>query len=198
MELEDLKNSWKNIPETTNSKNTIMELMTHKSYGPIATLKETLTKQVIAIPILYAVLTWKLLEKPELGSDPFFGLFCGLAIALTIAFLIAYRIVRNMAASGSPVSRNVNKQIISLKKVLFSYRVLAFTAVILLAIFLELFKNKGMALGMQGWFQLSFALRISIYLAALPLLFFVAKSAFDKQFGRHLNNLQSLVKQLEK
>jgi hypothetical protein len=39
MELDDLKNSWKKTELKTNKNVDIMELIQHKSYGPVAALK---------------------------------------------------------------------------------------------------------------------------------------------------------------
>ena len=61
MELEDLKQTWKETTIIKNKNTDIMDIMKHKSYGPIAALKREFRKQIVAMAsglILYFVWEW--------------------------------------------------------------------------------------------------------------------------------------------
>ena len=55
MELDDLKQTWKQTPIHKPVNTDIMELIQHKSYGPVNALKKEFLKQIrlmIILPIL--------------------------------------------------------------------------------------------------------------------------------------------------
>ena len=52
MELEDLKQTWEKTIIKKNKNTDIMDIMKHKSYGPIAALKREFRKQIIVMALL--------------------------------------------------------------------------------------------------------------------------------------------------
>src|SRR4051795_11217379 len=52
MELDDLKQSWKETEIKKNTNTNIMKLIQHKSYGPVAALKREFRKQIIVMALL--------------------------------------------------------------------------------------------------------------------------------------------------
>jgi hypothetical protein len=199
MELDDLKSSWKKTPEKEiiTSQVKIMELIQNKSYGPTASLKAVLSKQLLAVPVVSGILIWKAVSKPELQSDPFFILFIVLALGMAISFGMAYSIVVKINSSGAEVKTNLRWQIRSLQRILLCYRVLAFAAVVLMAVFLEMFSDRGTALLIPEWYEIAIGLRVLGYAVMMLFAFLAARTAFNHQFGTHLLNLKGLIQDLE-
>ena len=52
MELDDLKPTWQKSQPTTTSNTDIMQLIQHKTYGPVAALKKAFRKQIILMGII--------------------------------------------------------------------------------------------------------------------------------------------------
>lgn len=199
MELDDFKNTWNRSGEnaTITPTNKLMELIQHKSYGPLAVLKATLARQFIFIPFTYAVLLWQVVHRPELRTDPFFGLFLGMILIASVFFTIAYVIVEKMQPAEGNVKTNLERQTASLEKILLGYRLTFFAGVILLAVFLEVFHDRGTALLMHEWYELAFTVRLGAYILLLVIGFFGSAKIFQRQFGQHIQNLNKLIQQLE-
>jgi hypothetical protein len=198
MELDNLKNTWKDSSTNASTpKNTIMELTQKKSYGPISTLQESFRRQVIIIPVLFVILIVQSVARPELRTDPFFGLFIGMIILMTIFFASAFLILNNMNNPESPVAHQLKHQLNSLNRMLLCYRVVAFTAVIMLAIFLEYFSNEGTALLIQEWYDVELWLRIFAYIALGVISLFIGKLRFEQEYGRHLAEVRRRVTEME-
>ena len=199
MELDDFKNSWNRSGEnaTITSKNKLMELIQHKSYGPLAILKATLARQFIFIPFTYAVLLWQVIRRPELRTDPFFGLFISMILIASVFFTIAYFNVEKIQPAEGNVKTNLKRQIASLERILLGYRLTIFAGVILLSVFLEIFHDRGTALLMQEWYELAFMVRLGAYILLLVIGFFGSAKIFHQQFGQHIQNLKELIQQLE-
>ena len=192
MELDDLKSNWQNSNATNTStpKKKIMELSQQRSYGPVASLKEALGRQVIIIPFLLIVLVIQVLRTPNLRMDPFFGLLAGVIILAATFFSAAYFILKKMSKSDAPVADQLKGQLRSLQQMLLCYRLISLAGVVLLAIFLEVFKNMGTAQLMQPWYEVTFGLRICAYIGLMVLSFILSRSRFYKDFGKHLDELK--------
>jgi len=54
MELDDLKQTWNQNQSTKPLNTDIMELIQHKSYGPLAALKKAFRKQIVLMAIIPA------------------------------------------------------------------------------------------------------------------------------------------------
>lgn len=199
MELDDLKNNWQksNSINPSTSKKKIMELSQQKSYGPVASLKSALGRQVVIIPFLLIVLIIQVLRTPNLRTDPFFGLFAGIIILAAIFFSAAYFILKKMSKSDAPVADQLKRQLRSLQQMLLCYRLISLAGVVLLVVFLETFKNIGTAQLMQPWYEVNVGLRICAYIGLMVLSFVLSRSRFYKDFGKHLDELKKSLSDTE-
>jgi hypothetical protein len=71
MELDDLKQTWKKKTNQKPYNKTIMEMIQHKSYGPIAALKRSYRKQILLMllmPFFLLAMSGDDMTKP-LSSD---------------------------------------------------------------------------------------------------------------------------------
>lgn len=199
MELDDLKNKWQNnhLTNSSTSKTKIMELSQQKSYGPAAALKNALGRQVVIIPFLFIILIVQAIRMPQLQADPFFGLFAGIIVLGGIFFTAAYFILKKMGRSDVPVAAQLKQDIHSLELMLWCYRLTFLAGVVLLAVFLEVFKNAGTALLIQDWYDINPALRICSYAGLMGLSFWFSHLRFNKDYGTHLNRLKQTLADME-
>jgi hypothetical protein len=56
MELDDLKQTWQQSQSTTTSNTDIMQLIQHKTYGPVAALKKAFRKQIVLKILVPAII----------------------------------------------------------------------------------------------------------------------------------------------
>lgn len=195
MELDELKTKWQksNSPNTITSKQKIMELSQQKSYGPVAALKQTLGRQAAIIPFLIVVLLVQVWKNPGLQTDPFFALFAGIIVLASIFFLLAHVIIQKMSRQDMAVADRLKRQLRSLHQMLLCYRLVSIIGVIMLVIFLEAFKDRGTAQLMQPWYAVDGWLRVLAYLAMLVATFFLSRSKFHKDFGKHLEEIKKSI-----
>lgn len=199
MELDDLKAKWQSNTSnhTSTSKNKIMELSQQKSYGPVAALKTALGKQVMIIPFLIVVLVAQAVRKPDLQTDPFFGLFAGVIVLAAAFFLAAYYILGNMSRSDAPVADRLKSQVRSLGQLLWCYRLVSLAGVVMLAVFIEMFKGVGTARLMEPWYEIDSWLRWATYAGLFVTVIFLSRSRFHKDFGKHLEEIRQNLSDIE-
>jgi uncharacterized membrane protein len=198
MELDDLKQAWK---DTNNSKlkNTdIMELIRHKSYGPIAALKREYRKQMIVmlmLPVFLFITNMDDLSKP-LHSILFWSyvIFC---IGVVAFAYYNYRIAARMESMEAMVKSHLVQQINTLQESL-RWKVIGLRIALLFFIALTevvpYFQHYRM---LDKWHSLHPLIRFGSYAAFLTLQFFLSKKILQRKFGRHLSYLKELVKEME-
>ena len=102
MELEDLKHQWQQADQIHKPKNKdIMEMIQHESYGPVAALKRSFRKQMIAMTVVPYFQNFRMLNTWH-SLSPFirFGAYAGL-------FLFQYFLSRRISDRkfGQPIAR---------------------------------------------------------------------------------------------
>ena len=197
MELDDLKHSWQQQPAKIKHTD-IMELIRHKSYGPIAALKRSFKKEMkflIIIPVFVLMVNVKDWEK-TLSSVMFWSyiIFCFGVFSFSYQ---GYRIVGKMEGMEGMVKGNLQKQITLLEKrlqrTITGVRI-ALLYFIALTEVLPYFQHYRM---LDKWHALSPWIRFSTYAGLLLLQYFVSRYALHRKFGQHLTYLKGLVRELQ-
>jgi Mn2+/Fe2+ NRAMP family transporter len=198
MELDDLKQSWQQ-EEPKKIKNTdIMDIIHHKSYGPIAALKRAFLKQIrvmIIVPILVIfvnVKDWdKALTSVLLWS---YVLFCLGVIAFTYA---NYRIVSKMEGMDERVKTTLQEQVALLERRLRRNKIGVRLAGLYFVVLLEVLPYFQHFKMLDTWHSLSPLYRFSAYAAFLLFQYFISRLVMQRKFGHHLDYLKSLVKEMQ-
>jgi len=198
MELDDLKEAWKNTTNLKPKNTDVMELIRHKSYGPIAALKREFRKQMIVmlmLPVLLFITNMDDLSKP-MHSILFWSyvVFCMGVVAFAY---YNYRIAGQMESMEGMVKSHLVKQIETLQQSL-KWKVTGLRIALLFFIALTeivpYFQHYRM---LDKWHSLNPLIRFGSYAAFLALQFFLSKKILQRKFGRHLNYLRELVKEME-
>ena len=86
MELDDLKNQWKQADKIQKLKNqNIMELIQNRSHGPVAELKRSFKKQIIAMTVVpIAILATNMHQIDKTLSSVLFWFYIVFCIGVII------------------------------------------------------------------------------------------------------------------
>jgi hypothetical protein len=198
MELDDLKQSWKETPIPTPVNKNIMEMIQHKSYGPVAALKRGFRKQMIVMALMPLIL---LLTNASDISKPLTSVLYWSYVAVAIGVIIVayynYRIADKMQDMNGMVKANLEQQVAILQTRLrwkiIGLRIVFIFFIVLLEV-LPYFQHYRM---LDKWHSLPLLVRIAVYLGFLLLQYFISPVILQRKFGRHLNYLNTLVKEME-
>ena len=198
MELDDLKQTWKQSETNKNINTNIMNLVQHKTYGPIAALKKEFRKQIIVMSLLPLFLIFTNandISKP-LTSILFWAyvLFC--AGAILFAYF-NYRIANQMSVMDGRVKSNLEKQV-DVLQTRIQWKItglrIAMLFFIILTEVVPYIQHYSM---LDKWHSLSPAIRFSAYAALLLLQYFVGRKIIYRKFGSHLSYLKDLIREME-
>jgi len=198
MELDDLKQTWKQTPIHKPVNTDIMELIHHKSYGPVTELKRSFIKQIrlmIILPIL--IFATNLDDVNKVLTSVMFWSYIAFCIGLIVFSWFNYRIVKKMEGMDAMVKPNLEQQVTILEKRL-TWHIngvrIAFIFFMVLTEILPYFQHYRM---LDKWHSLSPLIRFSTYAGLLLLQYFTIRPVLYRKFGQHLNYLKGLVREMQ-
>jgi len=198
MELDDLKNTWQQTPVIKNKNTDIMEILQHKSYGPVAALKRAFRKQIVLMFLIPLMLL-------ATNSQDIHGVLTSILFWSYVAFCISiiafayynYRIVSKMEGMDAMVKTNLEQQIHLLEK-RAKWEVVGERGVLLFFIVLvEVLPYLQHYRMLDKWHNLPVAIRFGAYTVLLLLQYFLSKKIKERKVGRHLSYLKELVKEMQ-
>jgi hypothetical protein len=198
MELDDLKQTWKQS-ETNKKINTdIMNLIQNKTYGPVAALKKEFRKQIIVMCLLPLFLISTNLDdisKP-LTSILFWAyvLFCA---GVVVFAYFNYRIVSRMSVMNESIKPNLEKQVNTLEQRLHWKIIGLRIALLFLIILTEVTPYIQHYRMLDKWHSLSPVIRFGSYAALLLFQYFVGTKIIYRKFGSHLAYLKNMVHEMD-
>jgi hypothetical protein len=198
MELDDLKQTWKQTPINKPVNTDIMELIQHKSYGPVTALKREFLKQIrlmIILPIL--IFATNLDDVQKVFTSVMFWSYIVFCIGIIIFSWYNYRIVQKMESMDGMVKSNLEQQV-SILETRLRWHVsgvrIVFIFFMILTEVVPYFQHYRM---LDKWHSLSPLIRFSTYAGFLLLQYFTIRPILYRKFGRHLSYLKSLVKDMQ-
>ena len=198
MELDVLKQSWNQTPIHKPVNTDIMELIQHKSYGPVTALKNSFSKQIklmIVLPIF--IFLTNLDDVHKVLSNIMFWSYIAFCLGLIIFSWFNYRIVQKMEVMDGIVKSSLEQQISILETRLKWHIIgvrLVFIFFMVLTEVLPYFQHYRM---LDKWHSLSPFIRFSTYAGLLLLQYFSIRPILYRKFGQHLNYLKSLVREMQ-
>ena len=197
MELDDLKQSWNKQPIETTKNTNIMELIHHKSYGPVAALKKGFRKQMIIMLLMpgFIFITNSANAEGLLRSILFWS-YVGFCILAVVFFYFDYRIATRMESMEGAVKANLDKQTLLLEKRL-RWKIIGLPIITLFFILLlEVLPYVQHYRMLNTWHNLSPFIRFGAYGLLLLLQYFASRSINERKFGAHLRHLKELVREM--
>src|ERR1044072_5971186 len=198
MELDDLKQTWKQPGTNKNINTNIMNMIQHKTYGPVAALKKEFRKQIVlmaVLPLLLFSTNIDDMSKP-LTSILFWAyiLFC--AGAATFAYF-NYRIVSQMSVMDGRVKSNLEKQV-NVLETRIQWKITGLRIAMLFFIVLtETVPYIQHYQMLDKWHALSPLIRFGAYAALLLIQYFAGRIIIYRKFGSHLKYLKELIRDME-
>jgi len=198
MELDDLKQTWKETTIKKNKNTDIMDLMKHKSYGPIAALKREFRKQIAVMALLpLFLLVTTIQDVTQVYTNVLFWSYVAFCLGMIIFALANYRIVKKMGAMDGMVKTNLEQQIdlleTRLKWKLIGLRMVGLFFIVLLET-VPYFQHYRM---LDKWHSLSPLIRFGAYAAFLLLQYFLSRIVSERKFGAHIKYLKSLMNEMQ-
>ncbi|HMJ48417.1 MAG TPA: hypothetical protein VK498_13885 [Ferruginibacter sp.] len=197
MELDDLKKNWKETKIETNKTTDIMQLIQHKSYGPVAELKKGFRKQMIAMSIIpFLLLLTNIDDVNKVLTSILFWSYIIFCIVIVMFAKRNYQIAGKMEGMDGMVKSNLEQQIAILEKRL-QWKIVGLRIVLLFFIALveivPYFQHYRM---LDKWHSLSPVIRFASYAALLVLQYILSTKLMFRRFGSHLQYLKELVKEM--
>jgi hypothetical protein len=198
MELDDLKDAWKLAEKNqTIINNNIMELIRHKSYGPIAALKRRFRKQMILMPMMLVLVIASLSEDHKILTSIMFWCYIVFCFSLSLYFYFNYNLVKKMECMDCMIKSNLERQIEILEKRLkWQITGVRFALILFIALaeLLIYFQPGSMLL---KWHSVAPWMRTLIYAGLLVLQYFLSRALSHYKYGQHLSYLKELVKEMQ-
>ena len=197
MELDDLKHRWK---EKTNQKPTnkgIMEMIQHKSYGPVAALKRSYRKQIVVMllmPFFLLATNAEDISRP-LNSVLYWSyvVFCvGMVAFSTNNYIIADKMQRMDGLLKENLEQQITLLETRMKWTIIGLRVVLLFFIVLVEV-VPYFQHFST---LDKWHSLPVYARFGVYAALLISQYFLTPFVLRRKFGRHLDSLKELVKEL--
>src|SRR5690349_9338518 len=112
MELDELKNTWQQMPSQKNINTDIMEIIQHKTYGPLAALKKTFRKQMVLMFLIPFILLLTNVQNIQgVLTSILFWCYVAFCIYIIVFAYYNYRIVNKMEAKDAVVKTTLEQQI---------------------------------------------------------------------------------------
>lgn len=198
MELDELKQMWKQTPVEKNLNTDIMNLIQHKTYGPLAALKSTFRKQILLMSIIpFVLLATNINDVDTVLTNVLFWSYVAFCISMIILAYYNYRLASKMEVMDEVVRTNLEQQINLLEKrakfeIVFLRGVMLFF--ITLVEVLPYFQHYRM---LDKWHSLPLIVRIGAYVGLLSLQYFASRRMKQRRVGRHLVYLKQLVNEMQ-
>jgi len=197
MELDDLKPTWQKSQPTTTSNTDIMQLIQHKTYGPVAALKKAFRKQIILmgiIPVYFILINTN--DLPHVLNSVILWAYIAFCIGVIVFSYYNYRMVTKMESMDNLVKANLEQQV-SLLETRMKWKktglVIALAFFILLTEIVPYFQHYRM---LDKWHALHPAIRFLIYAALFALQYFANTWVNERRYGRHLSYLKELANEM--
>jgi hypothetical protein len=195
MELDDLKQAWKQQAPIDNNKNTdIMELIHHKTYGPLAALKKVYIRQIIAMSVLpFVLILTNLYNVSGVFTSILFWSYTAFCIAVISFASYNYSITKKMEVMDGMVKTNLEQHIELLeKRKRMELRGLRYVA-LFFVLLLETVPYIQHYRMLDKWHSLNPLIRFGTYATFLIIQYFMNKRISYQKSGRHLEYLKGLV-----
>jgi hypothetical protein len=199
MELDELKQQWQQGNELQKLKNQdIMELIKNRSNGPVAALKKSFKKQMLAMVIVpFAILATNLPNIDKTLTSALFWFYIVFCVGVIIFARLNFGVVKKMERMDGKVKLNLEQQIAILETRIRQNIIGVRAALLFFIVLTEIlpyFQNFRM---LNKWHALSPFVRYAAYAALFLFQYFVSRRVSHRKFGQHISHLKQLVEQME-
>jgi hypothetical protein len=220
MELDSLKDIWKNLDEEDLQparEVPILSMLQKRSQSTIARLKRNLNRELIAVVVLYSITIWYIITYQQMYSE--------LVVLLALvggAFLFYYyrksKLLKQMQCVACEVRSNLKQQLITLEKYVRFYFVAGtiltplayFAAGVIILFNAQDFNTSLNDVPLEAQTSVAqvpivthisnhrfFVLFVSIGAILTVSSYFINRWLINKMYGQHIQKLKELLYQME-
>jgi hypothetical protein len=198
MELDDLKQTWNQNQSTKPLNTDIMELIQHKSYGPLAALKKAFRKQIVLMAIIPAYfIMLNVDDLHALSNNVILWSYIAFCLGVIIFSYYNYRLVNKMEGMDNMVKVNLEQQVNLLERSMKWKKTALRAALLFFILLIEIvpyFQHYRM---LDKWHSVPAAIRYVVYAGLFVLQYFANTFVNERRYGRHLKYLKELVKEMQ-
>jgi len=204
MELDQLKTLWKRADEKlpTLSDSHIEGILRHRSQRPIARMKRNLKLEIVFLTLLYAPLIWYF----SISFEKIYIYYDIILIVSAITFLIyaryKYKLLYKMECASCEVKSNLSVRVNMLEKLVKLYfywgnisAVLGYLISVVIS-YIGLFTEQGKEIRVPSMLEIT--ILVSIGAVFILLAYFVNRWYIFKLYGQHIQNLKTLLLEMDK
>ncbi len=196
MELDDMKQTWKNTDESFKPQAyQLTELLKSKMNTPLDNLKKKYRNQLILLPIAVVILLVTLILKPELHYNLLIWMGIFTLLLITFNEYRNYNIVSKMQEVNGSLKQNLENYLKILEENSKAYLIAASVYLLFFIIVLEITMCYDQHQVYEGLHQINVGLRIVIYATAFILQPFISRYFFNIQYGQYIKHLRNLLDQ---
>ena len=198
MELDELKQTWKQTPIQKTINTDIMELIQHKSYGPLAAIKRSFRKDMMIMMIMpFILILTNLNDLNTVFSSIMFWSYVVFCAGIIGFVYYNYQLVRKMEGMDGMVKSNLRQQLDILETRLrwniIGLRI-AMIYFILLTEIVPYFQHYRM---LDLWHSFPSIARYGTYAGLLILQYYVSRQVCNRKYGQHIEYLKKLVNDMQ-
>lgn len=199
MELDDLKKEWQESGRRQQSSNkNIIEIIQHKGYGPVAALKRSFRRQIIAMTVVpITIVAANIPNIDKMLVSILFWCYIIFCIGVVVFARMNYAVVKKMEVMDGMVKQNLELQVSILETRLRQNIIGIQVALLFFIILTEIvpyFQDFKM---LNTWHGLSPFIRFGVYALLFLFQFFLSRAVSHHKFGRHIVHLKELVKEMQ-
>ncbi|RYE20676.1 MAG: hypothetical protein EOP45_10660 [Sphingobacteriaceae bacterium] len=197
MELDNLKQAWKESyqPEKASNEN-ILELIQHKSNGPIAALKRGFKRQILAI-VFAIILIINSFQHRQIWNDMIFWCYLFFCAALCLFFYSNYRTASKMESKYGMIKKNLELQVAILEKRMKWHPIRVRAVLLFFILLVEVIANPANEPMIAKWHKIPLLLRLGMYAMVFVIQHYASRYKWQHKYGRHLSNLKQLLQQMQ-
>lgn len=198
MELDELKQTWQQSQSTKPLNTNVMELIQHKSYGPLAALKKAFLKHIalmMIVPAYVIIVTTD--DVQRVFSSVILWYYVVFCLAVIVFSYLNYRMVSKMEVMDTLVKANLEQQVEMLETRMKWKKTGLAIALVIFILLLEIvpyFQNYRM---LDKWHSVSPAIRYVCYATFLVFQYFAGTWVNKRRYGRHLEYLKELTNEMQ-
>lgn len=197
MELDDLKQGWKNEDQLyKRPAYDLNGILAKKADDPLNSLKMKYKKQLVVLPLVTGLLIVMGLIKPELQQSAFIWLAI---VLLLLSIYNYYRNYKTVLLMQEPEDISIRERLETYLSMLqrSGTQQLQFLRLFLVLFIaaLEWSLYYSLIPAYQEWQQVMIPVRITVYAVMLLIQPYLSKYFFNLNFGRYISRLQDLLDQ---
>ena len=196
MELDDLKNTWKQERIHQNKTQNIMEMIHHESLGPVAMLKKKFKRRLIFISVLIIITALTFLTQLSIGEKVWFFISIMGCLIVFVNTYSNYELTSELERRDGPVKAQVESYVATIEKRLKRQYNIEFGFVLLLGMLIEIaihFYHGELA---EAWNAVNPLVRLASYILFFVVLYLLTRYTKWRDFDRHVNRLKNLLNEL--